>query len=415
MYTMMIADDEPIARKSLELFIRKEFPDIEVVSAAGNGIEMLEQIENLKPDMAIVDINMPGIDGISAIALLKSRGIRTHFVINTAYSGFEYVKNALNMKVDGYLLKPGVHEESVSTIRQVCDNISREKDENRKNLQMHTFFRTVSPMLENEILLSVCSGVPAEKEFQSYCEVNDIRFNGGCILTLMNSAGSITRKKEIRALVDDALRSVCDHMLLILENTLTLMILLPEKMSRAQGDAWADDVAELVSESLFRGLGIRYALGRGRFCEQFADLPEAYRQSLEAIRGNGAPQDAAAGGADGDNGASIQYYVQSAVRFIDGHYQEDISLDRVAAEIGISPFYLSRLMKQVNGITLIEYLTDVRVRRAKEIALETELPIAEVAQKCGYSNLSYFYKVFKKATGMTIGEFRKAAREGREP
>jgi len=151
MYTLIIADDESIARKSLELFIRKDFPEIEVVSTAGNGIEMLEQIEKLKPDMAIVDINMPGIDGISAIGLLKSRGIQTHFVINTAYSDFEYVKSALKMKVDGYLLKPGVHEESVSTIRQICDNISREKNESRKSLQMHTFFRAVSPMLENEM------------------------------------------------------------------------------------------------------------------------------------------------------------------------------------------------------------------------------------------------------------------------
>lgn len=406
MYTMIIADDESIARKSLELFIRKDFPEIDVVSTAGNGIEMLEQIEKLKPDMAIVDINMPGIDGISAIGLLKSRGIRTHFVINTAYSDFEYVKSALKMKVDGYLLKPGVHEESVSTIRQICDNISREKDESRKSLQMHTFFRAVSPMLENEILLSICSGVPAEKEFQSYCEVNDIRFHGGSMITLMNSGDAKTNKKDIRSIINDTLQNVCDHMLLILENTVTLFILLPEKMNQTQSGAWAVDVAELIAESLYQGIGVRYRIGLGDFYELFGSMPGSYRQSLDAIKGDSA-QAGATSTAEHDNSANIHYYVQYAIRYIDTHYQEDISLDMVATKIGISPFYLSRLIKQIKGIAFVEYLTDVRIRKAKVIALETELSIAEIAFKCGYSNISYFYKVFKKATGETIGEYRK--------
>lgn len=406
MYTMMIADDESIARKSLELFIRKDFPDIEVVSTASNGIEMMEQIEKLKPDIAIVDINMPGIDGISAISLLKNRGIQTHFVINTAYSDFEYVKNALKMKVDGYLLKPGVHEESVSTLRQVCENIRREKDESRKNLQMHSFFRVISPMLENEILLSICSGVPAEKEFQSYCEVNDIRFHGGCVITLMNSGETKTNKKELRGLIANALRNVCDHMLLILESSVTLFILLPDTVNRADSVTWAGDVADLVAESLYRGVGIRYSVGLGGFFDLFANMPESYRQSLDALKGINRPVSSPLS-PEHENSANIHYYVDYALRYMDAHFQEDISLDMVAAKIGISPFYLSRLIKQNKGIAFIEYLTEVRIRKAKEIALETALPISEIAQKCGYANISYFYKVFKKATGLTIGEFRK--------
>lgn len=413
MYTMIIADDEAIARKSLELFIRKEFPEIEVVAAASNGIEMLEQMERLQPDMAIVDINMPGLDGISAISLLKSRGVRTHFVINTAYSDFAYVKSALKMKVDGYLLKPGIHEESITTIRQVCENISREKDESRKNLQMHTLFRAVSPMLENEILLSICSGIPAEKDFQSYCDLKELRFHGGSIITLINGGEAKTNKADLRNLIDTALQNVCDYMLLLMENTLTVLVLLPENIRWEQSAAWASDVAELIAESLFRGVGIRYRIGLSRPCEHFADMAQAYRQSLAALTGETAAQESVPPAGEKESNTNISYYVQYAIRYIDAHYQEDLSLDMVASKIGISPFYLSRLIKQIRGIAFIEYLTDVRIRKAKEIALQTELPSSEIAQKCGYANITYFYKVFKKATGITIGEFRKAAREGR--
>ena len=411
MYTMIIADDEAIARKSLELFVRKEFPEIEVVSAAGNGVEMVAQIERLKPDMAIVDINMPGIDGISAIGLLRDKGVKTHFVIHTAYSDFEYVKSALRMKVDGYLLKPGLREESIATLRQVCDNIRREQDESRKSLQMHTFLRTLSPILESEILLSVCSGVPAEKEFQSYCEVNDIRFAGGCVVTLVHGGDTQTNPKELRRLVTEALGTVCDHMMLVLENTLTLFLLLPGTLSAAEASAWAADVADLVAESLYRGVGIRYRIGRGTVCETLAAMPDSYRQSLAALRGE--TPDGSAGaegraGAERDNNPNQQHYVDFALRYIDQHYAEDLSLDLVASKIGISPFYLSRLFKQHRGIAFVEYLTDTRIRRATAFARETELSAAEIAARCGYQNISYFYKVFKKATGLTIGEYRKS-------
>lgn len=101
MLTMIIADDESITAKSLEMFVKKEFPEIKVIAVATNGIELVQLTEREKPDMAIVDINMPGLSGIHAIEILKSRGIETRFIINTAYDDFAYVKQALDMKVDG--------------------------------------------------------------------------------------------------------------------------------------------------------------------------------------------------------------------------------------------------------------------------------------------------------------------------
>ena len=73
MYTMIIADDESIARKSLELFIKKEFPDIRVIASVADGLELIRSVEENIPDIAIVDINMPGINGIDAIGLLNER------------------------------------------------------------------------------------------------------------------------------------------------------------------------------------------------------------------------------------------------------------------------------------------------------------------------------------------------------
>ena len=73
-YTMVIADDEEIERKALRLLVQKEFPEIEIVALVSNGTDLVEQAQKWRPDIAIVDVNMPGINGIDAIDLLCARG-----------------------------------------------------------------------------------------------------------------------------------------------------------------------------------------------------------------------------------------------------------------------------------------------------------------------------------------------------
>ena len=110
MYTLIIADDEKAACKRLELFTRREFPDIEIAAIVNDGYELVHSVEQLSPDIAIVDVNMPGMNGIQAIQLLHERKVKTRFIINTAYDEFDYVKQALDLKVDAYLLKPDKKE-----------------------------------------------------------------------------------------------------------------------------------------------------------------------------------------------------------------------------------------------------------------------------------------------------------------
>lgn len=76
--TMVIADDEPLSLKSEELLVQREFPEIEICGLAENGIELKEMLERLQPDIAIVDVRMPGLTGLEVIALLRQREICPH-------------------------------------------------------------------------------------------------------------------------------------------------------------------------------------------------------------------------------------------------------------------------------------------------------------------------------------------------
>ena len=101
--------------------------------------------------------------------------------------------------------------------------------------------------------------------------------------------------------------------------------------------------------------------------------------------------------------------VAEARQYIHRHFGEsDMSLSGAAEEIGVSPNHLSRIFSQKTGNTFIEYLTEVRMDKAKDLLLATDLPAAEIGMKVGYSDPHYFYYSFKKSQGMTPKEFRQA-------
>lgn len=95
-----------------------------------------------------------------------------------------------------------------------------------------------------------------------------------------------------------------------------------------------------------------------------------------------------------------------AASYIQEHYTEDLSLDIIAGHLKVSPTYLSRIFTQEQGMGILEYLTDLRLRKARELLTQTNDRIYEIAKKVGYSDAVYFNKVFKKHTGKTPKEYR---------
>lgn len=98
--------------------------------------------------------------------------------------------------------------------------------------------------------------------------------------------------------------------------------------------------------------------------------------------------------------------VTNAIRIVKHHFQEDITLDNVADELNVSLFYLSKLFRKHTGTTFTEYLTQLRVDRAKELLAAGEMSVKEVAYATGFNSQGYFSKIFKKHTGVAPSEFK---------
>ena len=110
-----------------------------------------------------------------------------------------------------------------------------------------------------------------------------------------------------------------------------------------------------------------------------------------------------------DNLAGSQYksLLKQAVDYIDKNFQrEDISLNRVAKEVNISPNYLSAVFSQEMGTTFVEYLTAKRMEKARELLRNSDLRSGEIATAVGYKDSHYFSFLFKKTQGCTPRDYR---------
>ena len=101
---IMIADDHSIVREGLKQLLELE-SDFEVVGQASNGVETIERVKELKPDVLLLDINMPIMNGIKALKKLKEDGIDTKVVILTIHEDREYLIETMQIGASGYILK----------------------------------------------------------------------------------------------------------------------------------------------------------------------------------------------------------------------------------------------------------------------------------------------------------------------
>jgi AraC-like DNA-binding protein len=97
--------------------------------------------------------------------------------------------------------------------------------------------------------------------------------------------------------------------------------------------------------------------------------------------------------------------VEQVIRLMNDRYGEDLSLDECAKETAANPFALSRSFKQVTGLNFVDYLTRVRIDKAKELLLTTGMKVNEIAERVGYQH-SYFNKIFKGSESITPTQFR---------
>ena len=144
---VVIADDEPIIRMDLRELLEEN--GYEVCGEAADGFDAIDVCRQMKPDVVLMDIKMPLLDGLSAARIMSSEGIETTVVLLTAYREREFINEAKEIGVSGYLLKP-IDEKALAPSIELA--VAQNRERLKYSALLHSSFQCGGRRKELDIL-----------------------------------------------------------------------------------------------------------------------------------------------------------------------------------------------------------------------------------------------------------------------
>lgn len=167
---ILICDDEGIVQQAIRFMIQKSFGDEFEIESAKNGRMAIELAESFRPDIILMDIQMPGINGIEAMEEIKREHKNIIFIVLTAYDKFEYSQKAIDIGVMSYLTKPINKDVLTDTLRKAMKLVNDRREKVSKDLKVKEKLEVVVPMIESGFVYSVLLGESNDTSNLTYRE-----------------------------------------------------------------------------------------------------------------------------------------------------------------------------------------------------------------------------------------------------
>lgn len=447
MYRLLIADDEALEREGIEWIVNRMMPDTFEIIHAENGRIAIQKAAELHPHIVMMDVRMPGIQGLEALKEIKVLNPNVKMIMITAYEYFEYAKQALSLGVQEYLVKPAKREQIAAVLERFVNEIKEDHRKRDEQLAIRDKFFQLLPLAETEMALHLMSDQVNETEVDYLADILQLSIHKGCALVLAFPEMGDEKKKvydTVKTLTRGMVKGRCGSVVSSMVHSHMAVFLLG-KLQNADG-AIRDGAVQLgskLAKALSGQCCITISVGIGSVRPEVAGIRRSYYEAVFASKydnrwgslyrfedlkisdkgesGRVADEPMAAG----DASAGENTYVEIAIRqireereqsttnmlgramaYMRERFGEELSLEDVAEHVHLNPYYFSKVFKQQTGETFIDYVTRLRIDKAKELMKDGELSMKEVCYSVGYKDPNYFSRVFKKVTGVTPSEYR---------
>lgn len=182
MYKLMVVDDEPIAVESVVVMVKRNFPGVFAIRSCRSGKMAIETAEEFHPDIMIMDIDMPGINGLEAIKKLKESQSDITFVILSAFDYFSYAQEALSLGVIEYLVKPVTETRLTEVLEHIVEEIKTSSHEKQKRLEQQERLLMSIPVLERTFCETLALREEEAVELKNTCALLGFHDVGGYVL-----------------------------------------------------------------------------------------------------------------------------------------------------------------------------------------------------------------------------------------
>lgn len=361
MYSLIIVEDEDKIRNSIKNLIDWKDMGFEVVSDFEDGIEALEFLKNHTVDVILTDIKMNQLSGVELACELRKTNQETHIIFLSGFKEFEYARNAIEYSVEGYLLKPIKLNELYrvfSTLRDKLD-AARVKKALYGKPAWSISNRDASEQYD-------CDPELDENKLLEYVFQGDIEAVEGLILKIIENIMSLEAKESN---IKNRLISFMHDIITRINDTVT-------------GDIKLQDF----------DYSLIYLAGS--LAEVRQTIIGYFLEASAYFKNNRIGTD--------------RLIIHKVKDYIKQHYADEISLNSAAELVYLSPNYLSKVFKEYAGENFIDYLTRVRIEKAKIQLKNNDAKVYEVAESVGYKSQKYFSRLFKECTGMSPTEYQNS-------
>lgn len=396
-FKVLVADDEYMIRRGIISFLKK-YEDFEVVAEAEDGEMALDAAIKKSADVYFVDINMPFLNGLQFIEKLKEVSPKALVVIITGYDRFEYAREALKLGAFEYVLKPLMEDSFHEMIMRVRDRLLRDACENKYlEWAKNTLIQNRS-YLAADFLKNVLEGHFTSEEIMERSRYLEIEIPGKFAVTVVRleyQSAADVKGEWNDDLLFFAARNIANE---VFNNTDSL-------------GSYRNDYSDLVVLS-------KQSPEPEAQLQQYIQFLEAHLPvHCLAVQKTGADMDCLSdvyqeaiqklGEITGKSSVikEVRTYVEQ------NYWREEFSLQEAADAVNLSVQYLSKLFRKEMGVTFVDYLTSVRIRKSIDLFQNEELKIYEIAERVGYATQHYFSNVFKKNLGVSPAEYRKRMKE----
>lgn len=530
MFKVMIVDDEIIFREYVSTLINWKEYGFEICAEYKNGNEALEMCESLKPDIALIDINMPIMDGFILSEKLKEKYQDIGIVLITGYNEFEYAKRAIKIGIDDYIVKPFDENELLATMLKVKGRLQKVVDKRSNMIQNLNNRREIvlNLLLEGEYSMNDSIVNMHKSRFSIDLDVHSFLVTTIEIDNIYRKWYSvdeiINNQYAVISVLNDLVKVECEHCKhIVFRGPENRIISIVGSDSEYEISSFDTQIFIKISEFIRTYYDFTVTIGIGNGVLGFDMIRQSYLESLDALRykvlsgggsvihyskvksdvmncgfypnginiklinylrlndfehikkeldhvftnvnnkklsidcryavimglksvclsyiiemgknieevfGNGySPMDIISNKQPIERSyqelikvfeTTVQYFsknkntkamkIAEIVKvYIDEHYMDsDLSLEKIARNLYVSADYLRKVFKQELNITLTDYITSVRMQKAKLLIDNGNVKFTNLCSEVGYNDVSYFSKCFKKYYGMSPRDYENS-------
>ncbi|WP_186576938.1 response regulator [Aquibacillus kalidii] len=278
MIKLLIVDDEQIEREGIHAILRKHFPEVSIEEAK-NGKIAMEKVEEIKPDLVLMDIKMPGISGLEAMERINEGNSSIKFIIMTAYAEFSFAQQAIKLGALDYIVKPSRASDIVKTIGVVLEQIEEEKKIEEMNSIQEITFQKALPIIETDIVTQLLFDHVHDVHLNELVDLLDIRMtNEMFVICVLLPPYSETRyrviKERIRQLEQAWIGAIYGRQLPI------IVFRDPKKSFRSQAVTLAREILSIVQSRETDG----WFIGIGNVYNKLDETRQSYQESFIATK-----------------------------------------------------------------------------------------------------------------------------------